>query len=88
MMTLTITISAKATTIIFLALTLFLYVLINELKSNLHGKFVIGFLFSLILATGFTRTGYSATDFVTILALILAFLWINVMIFDVWWILR
>lgn len=57
---------------------------------------MIGFLYSLIIATALTRFGYVTSSnhvvtiakVLTIIAVIFAFLWINVMIFDVWWILR
>lgn len=91
------------TTISFLTITFLLYVIINTLK-NLHGKCIIGFLFSSIVACIFNISSrlvwitkfanlenaqkYSSYFLFSKLALIFAFLWINVMIFDVWWVLR
>jgi hypothetical protein len=64
-----------------------LFVFINELK-DIHGKFVIGLVISLIVATSTTRflDGYAGA--IVKVALMFAFLWINSMIFDVWWTLR
>lgn len=95
--------TAKLTTIGLLTTTLMLYVFINELK-DLHGKCIIGFLSSLIVACAvniFSRLesirSFSNSEntqmsdiyfIITNVALLFALLWINVMIFDVWWVLR
>lgn len=78
----------KAATVGILLIVLLLYFFINELKSNLHGKCVIGFLVSSIVAFSFSRFGFYICDILTMAALSFAFLWINVLIFDVWWTLR
>lgn len=73
-----------------LSVILILYSCIKELK-NLHGKCIIGFLLSLILACIYARVGYIDSHIKDVLinfALIFAVLWINVLIFDVWWTLR
>lgn len=75
-----------ASTTSIYSIILLLYAFINELK-NLHGKCVIGLLFSLIIATILSRFGFFF-EVMSIIALLFVFLWLNIMIFDVWWILR
>ncbi|CRK87622.1 CLUMA_CG001418, isoform A [Clunio marinus] len=69
-----------------LLLIFLLYSLINELK-DLNGKCMIGFVFALIIANIFSRNFSTLGIVVASIALIVAFLWINVLIFDVWWVL-
>lgn len=91
------------TSIGFLTLTFILYALINELKSSVHGRCALGFLISIILA-GLCAfpIPFHVKQFIDFWIIndtslyyelakvfrVFAFIWINMMIFDVWWILR
>jgi hypothetical protein len=67
----------------FLLLTLLLHIFINALK-NLQGKCCIGFVAAVTIAWVSTLLiGEVAAK----VALIFAFAWITVLIFDVWWVL-
>lgn len=79
--------AALLATIVIFAVILLFYSLINELK-NVHGKCMMGFVFSLMIACTLTWRGISIPVFFLNYFLILAFVWILVSIEDVLWILR
>lgn len=73
-----------------LLLTLIFYGFVNELRNCVHGKCIIGFVLALIIADGFSRISilYPFMLAFSSIGLILAFLWTNVMVFDVYWKLK
>lgn len=86
-----------AIAVLFLAATVFVYAYFKELRNNVNGKALLCFLVPLLVTYMFIPTKSLDKDYYyihiltssfIICSLVVSFLWMNIFIFDIWWIFR